>query len=142
MGIRNNFFAIKNTIISFLFVFVTSCNSQNNDLSDVAEDDLNDNNSSTNPALANYELIRQDDFGFFDTTNWSKGLTNDNDESIRMIWNKNTGGEHLLNDNYDGYLVDNNVYVNNGLLFLENRKETIQGTDPVGQFDYTTGWIK
>ena len=102
MGIRNNFFAIKNTIISFLFVFVTSCNSQNNDLSDAAEDDLNDNNSSTNPALANYELIRQDDFGFFDTTNWSKGLTNDNDESIRMIWNKNTGGEHLLNDNYDG----------------------------------------
>ncbi len=27
----------------------------------------------------------------------------------------------MLNDNYDGYLVDNNVYVNNGLLFLENR---------------------
>jgi len=65
----------------------------------------------------------------------------DDDETIRMLWNQNTGGEHLLNDNYDGYLVDDNVYVNNGLLFLENKKETIQGTDPVGQFDYTTGWI-
>ena len=55
-----------------------------------------------------------------------------------MIWNKNTGGEFLLNDNYDGYLVDNNVCVSDGLLYLENRKEKIQGTDPVGQFDYTT----
>ena len=58
-----------------------------------------------------------------------------------MIWNKNTGGEFLLNDNYDGYLVDNNVYVSDGLLYLENRKEKIQGSDPEGQFDYTTGWI-
>ena len=128
-------------IFDILFVFIFSCNSQNNGLSDAAEDDFNDNNSSTNPVPANYELIRQDDFGFFDKTNWSKGLIHDADESIRMIWNKNTGGEFLLNDNYDGYLVDNNVYVSDGLLYLENRKEKIQGTDPVGQFDYTTGWI-
>ena len=141
MGLSRSFFANKNTIISILFVFIFSCNSQNNGLSDAAEDDLNDKNSSTSPVPANYELIRQDDFGFFDKTNWSKGLIHDTDESIRMIWNKNTGGEHLLNDNYDGYLVDNNAYVSDGLLFLENRKEKIQGTDPVGQFDYTTGWI-
>ena len=121
MGLSRSFFANKNTIISILFVFIFSCNSQNNGLSDAAEDDLNDNNSSTNPVPTNYELIRQDDFGFFDKTNWSKGLIHDADESIRMIWNKNTGGEHLLNDNYDGYLLDNNVYVSDGLLFLENR---------------------
>jgi hypothetical protein len=141
MNLFRSFFANKNTIISFLFVFVTSCNSQNNGLSDAAEDDLNESNLSTNPVPANYELTVQDDFYFFDTRNWSKGLTHDTDESIRMIWNKNTGGENLLNDNYDGYLVDDNVYFSDGLLFLENRKETIQGTDPVGQFDYTTGWI-
>ena len=141
MGLSRSFFANKNTIISILFVFIFSCNSQNNGLSDADEDDLNNNNSSTSPVPANYELIRQDDFGFFDKTNWSKGLIHDADESIRMIWNKNTGGEFLLNDNYDGYLVDNNVYVSDGLLYLENRKEKIQGTDPVGQFDYTTGWI-
>ena len=141
MGLWRSFFANKNTVISFLFIFVTSCNSQNNGLSGISEDDLNENNSSTNPVLANYELIRHDDFGFFDARNWSKGLTHGADESIRMIWNKSTGGEHLLNDNYDGYLLDDNVYVSDGLLFLENRKETIQGTDHVGQFDYTTGWI-
>ena len=117
MGLWRSFFANKNTIISFLFVFVTSCNSQNNALSDATDDDLNESNSSTSPVLANYELTVQDDFDFFDTANWSKGLVHDADESIRMIWNKNTGGEHLLNDNYDGYLIDDNVYVNDGLLF-------------------------
>jgi hypothetical protein len=126
MGLWRSFFANKNTIISFLFVFVTSCNSQNNALSDATDDDLNESNSSTSPVLANYELTVQDDFDFFDTANWSKGLVHDADESIRMIWNKNTGGEHLLNDNYDGYLIDDNVYANDGLLFLENRKETIK----------------
>ena len=125
-GSMEKFFANKNTVISFLFIFVTSCNSQNNGLSGTSEDDLNDNNSSTNPVLANYELTVQDDFDFFDSANWSKGLVHDADESTRMIWNKNTGGEHLLNDNYDGYLIDDNVYANDGLLFLENRKETIK----------------
>ena len=115
-----------------LFLFF-SCNSQNNGLSDADEDDLNNNNSSTSPVpKANYELIRQDDFGFFDKTNWSKGLIHDADESIRMIWNKNTGGEFLLNDNYDGYLVDNNVYVSDGLLYLENRKEKYKVQTPQG----------
>jgi hypothetical protein len=126
MGLWRSVFANKNTVISFLFIFVTSCNSQNNGLSGTSEDDLNDNNSSTNPVLANYELTVQDDFDFFDSANWSKGLVHDADESTRMIWNKNTGGEHLLNDNYDGYLIDDNVYANDGLLFLENRKETIK----------------
>ena len=64
MGLSRSFFANKNTIISILFVFIFSCNSQNNGLSDAAEDDLNENNLSTNPVTANYELIRQDDFGF------------------------------------------------------------------------------
>jgi hypothetical protein len=126
MGLWRSVFANKNTVISFLFIFVTSCNSQNNGLSGTSEDDLNENNSSTNPVLANYELTVQDDFDFFDSANWSKGLVHDADESTRMIWNKNTGGEHLLNDNYDGYLIDDNVYANDGLLFLENRKETIK----------------
>ena len=26
-------------------------------------------------------------------------------------------------------------------MFLQNRKETVQGTDPIGTFEYTTGWI-
>jgi len=88
-----------------------------------------------------YELIINDDFSFFNTAHWSKGLLNDTDPSIKMIWNQNTGGEHLLNDNYAGYLLDENVYIKNGFLYLDNRKQTIQGTAPLRTFDYSTGWI-
>jgi beta-glucanase (GH16 family) len=58
-----------------------------------------------------------------------------------MIWNKNTGGEHLLNDNYAGYLLDENVYTKKGHLFLDNKKQVIQGINPFGTFNYSTGWI-
>ena len=47
----------------------------------------------------------------------------------------------FTNDNYAGYLMDNNVYVKDGLLYLENKKESISGTDPIGEFNYSTGWI-
>tara|TARA_B110001452_G_C15175795_1_gene408559 strand:+ start:311 stop:1231 length:921 start_codon:yes stop_codon:yes gene_type:complete len=88
-----------------------------------------------------YQLLVRDEFESFDSTHWSKGLKNDVDEQIRMMWNQHTGGENLLNDNYAGYILDENTYVENGYLFLQNRKETVQGIDPVGTFDYTTGWI-
>jgi len=95
----------------------------------------------TNFAPDNYSLTVRDDFSSFNTTNWSKGLTYDTDPSIKIIWNRNTGGENLLNNNYAGYLADENVNIMNGHLYLNNRKEIVQGTDPVGIFDYTTGWI-
>ena len=88
-----------------------------------------------------YQLLVRDEFESFDSTHWSKGLKNDVDEQIRMMWNQHTGGENLLNDNYAGYILDENTFVENGYLFLQNRKETIQGIDPVCTFDYTTGWI-
>ena len=88
-----------------------------------------------------YQLLLRDEFDSFDSNHWSKGLKNDVDDQIRMIWNQHTGGENLLNDNYAGYLQDENTYVENGYLFLQNRKETVQGTDPIGTFEYTTGWI-
>jgi beta-glucanase (GH16 family) len=92
-------------------------------------------------APSGYQLLLRDEFDSFNSNNWSKGLKNDVDDQIRMIWNQNTGGENLLNDNYAGYILDENTYVENGCLFLENRKETINGTDPIGVFEYTTGWI-
>ena len=88
-----------------------------------------------------YQLLLRDEFDSFDSNHWSKGLKNDVDDQIRMIWNQHTGGENLLNNNYAGYLQDENTYVENGYLFLQNRKETVQGTDPIGTFEYTTGWI-
>lgn len=88
-----------------------------------------------------YKLLLLDDFSEFNKDNWSKGMVNDENPSVKMIWNKNTGGKHRLNDNYAGYNLDENVYVKDSHLFLENRKETIEGTDPVGTFNYSTGWM-
>ena len=128
---------------SFCFVF-NSCSGEDNSANEnVNVDDNNsDNNSNSSGYIPqNYSLIKEDNFNSFNTENWSKGLTHDSDPTIRMKWNKNTGGENLLNDNYAGYLMDNNVYVKDGLLYLENKKESISGTDPIGEFNYSTGWI-
>ena len=89
----------------------------------------------------NYVLTFSDDFSFFNSDNWSKGLTHDTDPDVKMIWNKTSGGKYLLNDNYAGYLLDKNVYAKNGALHLDNVKEEIQGVDPARTFDYSTGWI-
>lgn len=114
--------------VFFSFILLFSCKKD----SEVEEDLISPDG---------YQLLIRDEFDSFDSNHWSKGLKNDVDEQIRMIWNQHTGGENLLNDNYAGYIKDENTYVENGYLFLQNRKETVQGTDPVGTFEYTTGWI-
>ena len=114
--------------VFFSFIICSSCDKD----SEIEEDLI---------APDGYQLLVRDEFESFDSTHWSKGLKNDVDEQIRMMWNQHTGGENLLNDNYAGYILDENTYVENGYLFLQNRKETVQGIDPVGTFDYTTGWI-
>ena len=114
--------------VFFSFIICSSCDKD----SEIEEDLI---------APDGYQLLVRDEFDSFDSTHWSKGLKNDVDEQIRMMWNQHTGGENLLNDNYAGYILDENTFVENGYLFLQNRKETVQGIDPVGTFDYTTGWI-
>ena len=128
---------------SFCFVF-NSCTGEDNSVNENVNTGDNNSNNNTNSSgyiPQNYSMIKEDNFSSFNTENWSKGLTHDSDPTIRMKWNNNPGGENLLNDNYAGYLMDNNVYVKNGMLYLENKKESISGTDPVGEFNYSTGWI-
>ena len=127
------------TLIFSIF-FITTCGCQNSINS--SPDDFENMNPILSHFPENYSLIKEDNFDFFSSENWSKGLTHDDDNSIRMLWNRNTGGEHLLNDKYAGYILDENVYISDdGLLYLENRKENVQGTNPVGDFEYSTGWI-
>mmetsp|Transcript_42260 Transcript_42260/g.62626 ORF Transcript_42260/g.62626 Transcript_42260/m.62626 type:complete len:567 (-) Transcript_42260:395-2095(-) len=85
----------------------------------------------------------RDDFDgdSLDTTNWSNGLTYDFDPSQHVIWHGTEGGPGLLNAKYDGYILERNAFVRNGLLNLANKEETIQGTNPTGTFKYTSGWI-
>lgn len=131
---------LKFQLVFLLFCFPLFAACQNSESEqDLITDPLPQEPESFAPE--GYELILQDDFEFFNAEHWSKGLTHDSDPDIRMIWNKNTGGEFLLNDNYAGYLLDKNVYTKNGALYLDNEKEQIQGVDPARTFDYSTGWI-
>ena len=99
---------------SFCLVF-NSCGGDDNSSSDQTNSGDNnsneDNNSGSDYVPQNYSLIEEDNFDSFNSENWSKGLLHDSDPSIRMKWNKNTGGQNLLNDNYAGYLMDDNVYI-------------------------------
>tara|TARA_B100001057_G_C22863295_1_gene955489 strand:- start:4091 stop:4993 length:903 start_codon:yes stop_codon:yes gene_type:complete len=124
-------------LIIFIFISCSSGESDSELINPVEQNDL----LKSDYIPEDYILVKSDEFDDFDNNNWSKGLTHSTNSSIRMNWNKTTGGENLLNNNYDGYLLDDNVYVNNGLLYLDNRKQTTTGTDPVGQFNYSTGWI-
>jgi len=92
-----------------------------------------------------YKLSWRDDFGGpdIDTTNWSRGLVYDQDPSLHVVWNPRTGGPHLLNDNYEGYILDEDSYIEDGKLVLANREHSppIQGTAPAGDHHYSTGWV-
>ena len=130
----------KFQLVFLLFCFPLFAACQNSDSEpDVITEPLPQEPESFAPE--GYELTIQDGFEFFNSEYWSKGLTHDSNPDIRMIWNNNTGGEFLLNDNYAGYLLDKNVYTKNGALYLDNVKEQIQGVDPARTFDYSTGWI-
>ena len=89
-----------------------------------------------------YELLYRDDFDSFNSAVWSRGLEDDTPDSDKgLIWNRNTGGAHLLNDNYAGYITDEDSYVEEGSLYLRNQERGYIGTDPEGNFEYTSGWV-
>jgi hypothetical protein len=79
----------------------------------------------------------------FSTRNWTKGLVNEVQPDNYIIWHPETGGPGLLNDGYAGYIIDEDVYIKDGNLFLQNQKhpEGYVGTDPAGTFTYTSGWV-
>lgn len=53
-------------------------------------------------------------------------------------------GGHQLNWQYLGYIMEEDVLLQDGVLRLRNRKldHILNGTDPVGNFSYTSGWIQ
>ena len=94
------------------------------------------------PNPEGYCPLYRDDFVYFNTRVWSRGLEDDTPGSDKgLIWNRETGGAHLLNDNYAGYITDEDTYIQDGALHLANQARSYEGTDPAGSFDYTTGWV-
>ena len=84
-----------------------------------------------------YALEWMDDFEFFDETRWTIGLKDPATGDMVPA----QGGQFLLNDNYAGYITEEDVQVEQEILHLRNQKRSYTGQNPVGEFQYTSGWI-
>lgn len=90
-------------------------------------------------APGGYDLVFEDQFDgpSLDTANWSIGLRDDVSGDITP----GGAGTYLLGDQYDAYITAEDTYLSGGSLVLRNQKRNYTGTDPVGSFQYTTGWV-
>ncbi len=88
-------------------------------------------------AAANFRLTWQDDFNNFDPKNWTVGLQDPTSGDLVP----GAHGRFLLNNNYDAYFTAEDVYTEDGTLVLRNQKRNYRGSQPEGNFAYTSGWV-
>jgi beta-glucanase (GH16 family) len=84
-----------------------------------------------------YVIKWKDDFEILDPSNWTIGLK----DPISGDMVPAQGGQYLLNSNYAGYITEEDSYVKDGALFLQNQKRSYSGTNPPGNYNYTSGWV-
>lgn len=86
-----------------------------------------------------YTKIWEDHFEqeLINTDNWTLGTLRD-PESGDII--PGADGDYLLKDKYSGYVTLEDSYLENGTLVLRNQKRNYTGTNPTGEFSYTSGW--
>jgi beta-glucanase (GH16 family) len=84
-----------------------------------------------------YALKWRDDFDDFNQANWTVGLK----DPVSGDMVPAQGGQYLLNDNYAGYITEEDSYVEEGALYLQNQKRSFTGNLPPGNYDYTSGWV-
>jgi len=88
--------------------------------------------------------VWRDDFDGNDINRdyWSRGLIYDVNPEQHVLWDPKLGGPHLLSELYDGYILDKNVVVQDGVMQLINREEDppIEGTWPEGTFTHSSGF--
>lgn len=91
------------------------------------------------PPSGDYVKVWEDTFdtGALDTNNWTIGLKDPGTGDIVP----GAAGQYLLNTGYAGYITEEDVEVQSGSLRLKNQKRSYTGTDPVGSYDYTSGWV-
>jgi beta-glucanase (GH16 family) len=103
------------------------------------------NKQTEEPALIPQALIEQEGFALswqddFDQLNpefWTIGLR----DTATGDLVPGAHGRYLLNDNYDAYFTEEDVFIEDGHLVLQNQKRNVQGTDPTGSYEYTSGWV-
>ena len=90
-------------------------------------------------APSGYEKVWEDTFsgGSLDTTNWTIGLRDPGTGHLVP----GAHGRYYHNTSYAGYITEEDVWVEGGSLYLQNQQRSYVGTDPVGTYDYTSGFI-
>lgn len=86
-----------------------------------------------------YAYVWGDRFGGneLDATKWFVGMRDPDTGDLVPGAN----GDYLLNDKYSGYVTEEDSYVEDGLLILQNQKRSYTGTSPSGNYQYTSGWV-
>jgi len=122
--------------ILVLFVLM-SCSKSS--VEDPGNNKSDDDSIIVNP-LNGYEKMWEDDFEAeaINTDYWTVGSLRDANTGDLVPGAK---GDHLLNDDYAGYITNEDVYLEDGALVLRNQKRNYIGANPNGNYDYTSGWI-
>jgi beta-glucanase (GH16 family) len=87
----------------------------------------------------NYTYVWGDRFGdnSLDADKWFVGMRDPNTGD--MI--PGADGDYLLNNKYAGYVTEEDSFLEDGSLILQNQKRSYTGTSPAGNYEYTTGWV-
>lgn len=139
--------AVKAGLLLFASAALVSCGSSSTtDTRPAPTPPVQDPPANQYFAPSGYSISREElfDSEVLDTSFWSKGLVNDQDPDIHIAWNPRTGGANLLNDGSAAYHTPEDVFIEDGVLYLRNRKhpDGYEGTDPAGTYQYTCGWIQ
>ncbi len=124
-------------LLIFLCLYIRCEHKEN--LNDDMHKDLNQNDASDSYIPSGYILVWEDQFNTKDINAdyWIKGSLKDPQTGDMVPGAK---GEFLLNEQYCGYITDEDSYIENGTLVLRNQKREYEGIDPMGTYEYTSGW--
>jgi beta-glucanase (GH16 family) len=88
---------------------------------------------------AGYAFVWGDHFGnnTLDPDKWFVGMR----DPISGDLIPGADGDYLLNNKYAGYVTEEDSFVEEGSLILQNQKRSYTGTSPAGTYQYTSGWV-
>jgi beta-glucanase (GH16 family) len=88
---------------------------------------------------AGYSFVWGDHFGnnALDPDKWFVGMR----DPVTGDLIPGANGDYLLNNKYAGYVTEEDSFVEEGSLILQNQKRSYTGTSPSGSYQYTSGWV-
>ena len=129
-------------VLAFCFITATGCGPgqpRQSATESKTEEERPGASASAFYAPRGYSKVWEDHFDVaaIDTNRWSVGTLRGPAGDLVP----GAAGDHLLNEEYAGYVTADDSYIDNGALVLRNQKRPYAGTSPQGDFKYTSGWV-